>query len=363
MKLICRYCNTEYEETLTNCPNCGAPNENVKKTAESGPRTLEELKDWFYNKQGLTSKKTHIYVGEDCKEAAVFGMYKDENTGDFVVYKNKANGERAIRYQGVDEQYAVNELYQLIQRQALRNGVDLNGALNPGKITNRNSAINNSKTIYRSSTGSTKSLGCFGVLLPIICILFFISIQFYGNWKVSNELETAYKNYQSNSISENDYYRIVNKHNRIEYKDGQFIKNGSSITKTWIISNYDADLNNRIICDKNNNRFNTREEIVKWMEQFPQNETTTYTSSDDYWYKSTDFYAKRLTNKSFYIDAITSEHHHYVDRSKSDSGGSSWDDDDDDWGSNWDDDDDWDSGDWSSSWGYHIIPEFKKYYI
>ena len=36
--------------------------------------------------------------------------YKD-NSGNFVVYKNKANGQRAIRYKGNDESYAVNEIY------------------------------------------------------------------------------------------------------------------------------------------------------------------------------------------------------------------------------------------------------------
>ena len=32
-----------------------------------------------------------------------------------MVYKNKSTGERAVRYQGSDEQYAVNELYQRLK--------------------------------------------------------------------------------------------------------------------------------------------------------------------------------------------------------------------------------------------------------
>lgn len=50
-------------------------------------------------------------------ETKAFGIYQD---GDqFIVYKNKANGERAIRYQGTDEAYAVNELYLKLKSEIL----------------------------------------------------------------------------------------------------------------------------------------------------------------------------------------------------------------------------------------------------
>ena len=39
------------------------------------------------------------------------GVYQDE-LGDYIVYKNKADGTRVIRYQGPDEEFAVHELYQ-----------------------------------------------------------------------------------------------------------------------------------------------------------------------------------------------------------------------------------------------------------
>ncbi|WP_029232209.1 hypothetical protein [Butyrivibrio sp. VCB2006] len=75
------------------------------------PRTIEELKD-YCNKNGYTASKTRFYIGVNYQCAKAFGIYKDEETGEFVVYKNKANGARAIRYKGYDEAYAVNELYQ-----------------------------------------------------------------------------------------------------------------------------------------------------------------------------------------------------------------------------------------------------------
>jgi hypothetical protein len=50
-----------------------------------------------------------FFVGEDYRQPRAFGIYRE---GDrFVVYKNKADGSRAVRYDGPDEAYAVGELY------------------------------------------------------------------------------------------------------------------------------------------------------------------------------------------------------------------------------------------------------------
>ena len=48
MKIKCDYCGNTYEDTLHQCPDCGAPNPSHKN--EKGPRTIEELKErgmWF----------------------------------------------------------------------------------------------------------------------------------------------------------------------------------------------------------------------------------------------------------------------------------------------------------------------------
>ena len=43
-----------------------------------------------------------FFIGEDFREARAFGIYKaGENR--FVVYKNKSDGSRAVRYDGPDE--------------------------------------------------------------------------------------------------------------------------------------------------------------------------------------------------------------------------------------------------------------------
>lgn len=78
------------------------------------PKTIQELQD-YCDRNGFEAQKTRFFIGEDYKGAKAFGIYQDEETGEFVVYKNKDNGVRAIRYSGRDEEYAVSELYDRLQ--------------------------------------------------------------------------------------------------------------------------------------------------------------------------------------------------------------------------------------------------------
>ena len=77
----------------------------------NSPKTIEELKD-FCDQNGYTASLTRFFVGKNYTSPKAFGIYKDEETGDFIVYKNKADGSRYIRYQGPDEAFAVSELYE-----------------------------------------------------------------------------------------------------------------------------------------------------------------------------------------------------------------------------------------------------------
>ena len=110
MKTKCSFCGSFISDTDEICPNCGAVNENLMRSADGIPKTIEELKA-FSDKHNLPLKDMRFFLGEDFKEPKAFGIYKDDD-GNFVVYKNKADGSRAVRYQGKDEAYAVNEIYQ-----------------------------------------------------------------------------------------------------------------------------------------------------------------------------------------------------------------------------------------------------------
>ena len=110
MKLKCNYCGSFIKDTDEKCPNCGAVNEHLMRSADGIPKTIEELKA-FCQKHNLPLEQMRFFIGENFTEPKAFGIYKDDK-GNFIVYKNKADGSRTVRYQGTDEAYAVNEIYQ-----------------------------------------------------------------------------------------------------------------------------------------------------------------------------------------------------------------------------------------------------------
>lgn len=117
MQIKCGYCGSMIEETADKCPFCGATNNAVKRTADKTPKTIAELQQWYQDRHLPPYETTRFFIGINYKKPKAFGIYQD---GDqFIVYKNKANGERAIRYQGTDEAYAVNELYLKLKSEIL----------------------------------------------------------------------------------------------------------------------------------------------------------------------------------------------------------------------------------------------------
>ena len=80
------------------------------------PKTLEELKTFAFENH-IPLDKLHMHLGEDYPGPKAFGIYQDGT--DYVVYKNKADGSRAIRYRGADEAYAVREIYLKMREMGL----------------------------------------------------------------------------------------------------------------------------------------------------------------------------------------------------------------------------------------------------
>ncbi len=114
MKVNCDYCGNYMETTDVSCPHCGAANTHIAGHYSKNPVTIEELKA-YCDSNKLPLDKMHVHIGENYTSPQAFGIYKDQISGNFVVYKNKSDGQRAIRYEGKDEAYAVNELYQKIR--------------------------------------------------------------------------------------------------------------------------------------------------------------------------------------------------------------------------------------------------------
>lgn len=118
MKIKCEYCGSMFDDTLEKCPNCGGTNNNVRRSTADQPTTIDELKEWYKSKGLPDEEVTRFFIGRDYKGSKAFGIYKAPD-GNFVVYKNKADGSRAVRYEGTDEAYAVNELLTRLKQEIL----------------------------------------------------------------------------------------------------------------------------------------------------------------------------------------------------------------------------------------------------
>jgi len=117
MKIKCEYCGAYINEKDESCPKCGGVNANYKRAASDTPKTISELQAWYKSKNLPPEEVTRFFIGKNYKEAKAFGIY--EENGEFIVYKNKADGSRSIRYSGKDEAYAVNELYMRLKSEIL----------------------------------------------------------------------------------------------------------------------------------------------------------------------------------------------------------------------------------------------------
>lgn len=109
---ICDVCGKPLADDATTCPYCGAEqHENIRLTKI--PETIEELQA-FCAAHRMPLDAMRFFIGEDFKGARAFGIFKRED-GVCVVYKNKADGSRAVRYEGPDEKHAVREIYEKIK--------------------------------------------------------------------------------------------------------------------------------------------------------------------------------------------------------------------------------------------------------
>ena len=167
MKTFCDYCGSVIEDTLDKCPNCGAVNQHVMRSGDQVPKTIEELKV-FAAEKNIPLEKMRFFIGIDYKEPRAFGIYKEPN-GNCVVYKNKGNGERAVRYRGTDEAYAVNEIYQKMKAELLeRKEADINN----GRKTSGGAPVNPAP---KKKGKSALAIGCLTVI-----IIFFAHFLIFG---------------------------------------------------------------------------------------------------------------------------------------------------------------------------------------
>ena len=163
MQIKCEYCGAYISEKDETCSHCGAVNASFKRSTDGTPKTIEELKAWYMEKNLPPEETTRFFIGKNYKGARAFGIY--EENGEYIVYKNKNDGTRAVRYKGKDEAYAVNELYLRLKSEILNQ-----------KAHNINNSKNNSNDQSKLLKKLDKIIGivtAFGIGIGFLLTAFF----------------------------------------------------------------------------------------------------------------------------------------------------------------------------------------------
>lgn len=200
MKIKCEYCGSMINDSMEKCPFCGATNENVVRSTSDQPATIEGLKQWYRDRGLPPYDVTRFFIGENHIGARAFGIYADGD--NFVVYKNKEDGSRVIRYKGTDEAYAVNELLQRLKQEILEQKAHSIATAKVASETTRRDEeyrLNEHKpNEYRSSEYRTSSTGVLRSFIGavIILLLFFVpKIINGGSYNLAKDGYYRYNNY------------------------------------------------------------------------------------------------------------------------------------------------------------------------
>ena len=193
MRVKCSYCGDYIDDTELECPNCGATNEQLKRSADGIPKTIEELKT-FAAQKNIPLSQMRFFLDYDMKEPRAYGIYKDEY-GNFIVYKNKSNGERAVRYKGSDEAYAVNEIYQKLRTEMAEQKIQQAENLHQTYQPNRNNA-------YKSNNGDSE-INPSKVI--IICAVFIWIVVIFAELSFGSSSSGNHNRYNNSYYNNYDY--------------------------------------------------------------------------------------------------------------------------------------------------------------
>lgn len=193
MQVKCEYCGAYINDTDKFCTQCGAVNDNLKRSTDGTPTTIGELKKWYKDRNLPPEDVTRFYIGTDYKGARAFGIYESE--GNFIVYKNKGDGTRAIRYQGPDEAYAVNEIYLKLKSEILNQKAH--------NIENESSGPKNGKPVSKFKSATDYIFG-------ILCLIVFAGAIIFSIINAVSSMINHYRDvpYAGNyySYDDNIYY-------------------------------------------------------------------------------------------------------------------------------------------------------------
>ncbi|MCR5737156.1 MAG: zinc ribbon domain-containing protein [Eubacterium sp.] len=285
MMVKCEYCGSMIDDQQTVCPHCGATNLNIKRTVDHTPQTIAELKQWYQDRHLPPYETTRFFIGIDYQFPRAFGIYQDGN--EFVVYKNKADGSRAIRYRGTDEAYAVNELLLKLKSEILNQ-----------------KARNSSTRFSRPSEKAVRTNIIASYVVRAVMVLIMLGYMFSSFFGIFDAKPT--------------YYRYMD-HVYCEYKDNFYEYN----TESKDYQSVSADL----VPDDLKERGDDFE-----FDSLDANWNANYSFMDsDYYEKSVQPYERSNSDSSSHSDSYDSDSDSDYDWDS----GSSWDSGGSDWSSDW----------------------------
>ena len=275
-------------------PEEGQVSRSAPEKPAGPPKTIEELQAYCAS-HNMPLRKMRFFIGEDYRQPKAFGIYRDGD--EVVVYKNKDNGERAIRYRGRFEERGVREIYDKLLDECHKRGIYPDGK----PVARSGGGSGTSSSRKRKKRGG----GCLSSMIQHP-FLFFIVLILLG----------AIVSSCSDSIGHRS--------------DGYFRRPGDD----KVYYHYGNDW--YYTYDENESGY--------WYEtdEFPESDYQSY-SLGDAW--SSDWGVSDFRESSTWDDLHTSSY-----SSSSSSDYDSWDSSDSDWGGS--DYDSWDSGDtdWGSDW-------------
>ncbi|MBQ1371968.1 MAG: hypothetical protein IIY70_03460 [Oscillospiraceae bacterium] len=200
-KCVCGSCKVKYSNKLDNCPNCGALNPAhipVEAATEYNfrmPKTLRELEQLLEDNR-LSPSNIRLHLREDYPGPLCCGIFQD-GEGNFVVYKNRIDGSRLVRYRGPDESYAVGELVdKMLEQVEVRRALHVVLPHEQGSMTVQKDSAPKGKKPGRSSGKRRSKIkwNYLGLFSPLLIVLLLWVVM---NW---NSTKPGYYLYQ------NSYY-------------------------------------------------------------------------------------------------------------------------------------------------------------
>ena len=282
------------------------------------PKTIQELSA-YREAFDLPLEKMRIFVGTDYKFARAFGIYKDAD-GKVIVYKNKSDGQRVVRYSGFDEEYAVKELLDKIKSEVNNRG----GFIQQNTSNVRYSGMNPRGYTYSSVRRPRKRHINAGKFILnfltrfIICIILFFVVRRAYDLITHQRFDSNKSKWRHYGYYENDgdyYYNVDDDWYYYDYD-----------TNTWDVY-YDDDygwLDDYYISDS----------------EFPYDysfEDSEYYDDYDWdYYDGYDNYYDSYDSYDYYDDYDSYDSYDsYGDYDDYDSDWDSWDSSDTDWDSDW----------------------------